>query len=127
MTGSIEGKNFMKIEPNPNINNLTFAAGKANNSDNKFAKILNKVEKGKEDDAKLMDACQQFESIFVHQIISQMRATIPEGGLFEKSQGEKIFQDMLDEKYAENISKAGGIGLAKLLYDQLSRKSNPED
>lgn len=114
----------MKIDPKTSINNLPLTMNKLNNSDKKFAEILNKVEKGKDEEAKLMDACQQFESIFVHQMISQMRATIPEGGLFEKSQGEKIFQDMLDEKYAENISKAGGIGLAKILYDQLSEKTN---
>jgi len=113
----------MKIDPTSSVNKLSLATSKANNPENKFAEILNKVEKGKEDDAKLMDACQQFESIFVHQIITQMRATIPEGGLFEKSQGEKIFQDMLDEKYAQNISKAGGIGLAKILYDQLAAKT----
>jgi len=110
----------MKIDPLSSSINLTLAASKAQNSENKFQEILNKAAKGKEDDEKLMDACQQFESIFVHQMISQMRAAIPEGGLFEKSQGEKIFQDMLDEKYAENISKAGGIGLAKILYNQLS-------
>jgi flagellar protein FlgJ len=114
----------MKIEPNTTINNLTLATGNVKNSDNKFAEILNKVEKGKDDDAKLMEACQQFESIFIHQMISQMRATIPEGGLFEKSQGEKIFQDMLDHEYAQNISKAGGIGLAKILYDQLAPKTD---
>ncbi|KJS19419.1 MAG: hypothetical protein VR72_18715 [Clostridiaceae bacterium BRH_c20a] len=96
-----------------------------NNSENSFAEILNKVEKGKEDDAKLMDASQQLESVFIHQMISQMRATIPEGGLLGKSQGEEIFQDMLDEKYAENISKAGGMGLAKILYDQLAAKTPP--
>ncbi|KJS85456.1 MAG: hypothetical protein JM58_08425 [Peptococcaceae bacterium BICA1-8] len=112
----------MKIESNNSINKLTVANSKINNSDNKFAQILNNVENGKEDDAKLMDACQQLESVFVHQMISQMRATIPEGGLLGKSQGEEIFQDMLDEKYAENVSKAGGMGLAKILYDQLSTK-----
>ena len=81
------------------------------------------MEKGKDDDAKLMEACQQFESIFIHQMISQMRATIPEGGLFEKARG-KDFQDMLDHEYAQNISKAGGIGLAKILYDQLAPKTD---
>ncbi|MGI6227271.1 MAG: rod-binding protein [Peptococcales bacterium] len=113
----------MKIDINSNINNLPLATSKINNSDKKFAEILTKVENGKEDNAKLMDACQQFESIFIHQMISQMRATIPEGGLFEKSQGEKIFQDMLDEKYAEKISQSGGFGLAKILYDQLADKT----
>ncbi|NLT94385.1 MAG: flagellar biosynthesis protein FlgJ [Clostridia bacterium] len=114
----------MKIEPNNTINNLTLAAGKVKNSEGKFSEILNKVEKGKDDAAKLMEACQQFESIFIHQMISQMRATIPEGGLLEKSTGEEIFQDMLDQQYAENISKAGGIGLAKILYDQLAPRIN---
>ncbi|MDN5323922.1 MAG: peptidoglycan hydrolase FlgJ [Clostridia bacterium] len=113
----------MRIELNQNLNKLVLENSKLKNSENKFEAILNKVKNNEEDDKKLKEACQQFESIFINHMISRMRATIPEGGLFGKSQGEEIFQDMLDEKYAEKISEAGGIGLAEILYEQLADKN----
>ncbi|MFZ7102091.1 MAG: rod-binding protein [Peptococcaceae bacterium] len=117
----------MKIESGMNINSLQAANSKMKNSEDKFQQILKNAQ-GTDDKEKLMEACQQFESVFVHKMIAQMRAAIPEGGLIPKGQGEKIFQDMLDEQYAQKISKAGGMGLAKILYDQLSANlSNPPE
>ena len=47
---------------------------------------------------KLKEACQDFEAILLNNMVTEMRKTIPEGGLFEKSYGEKIYQSMLDEE-----------------------------
>lgn len=113
----------MKVDANLGTSALQMASSKMKNSENKFAQILHKAQ-GTDDQKKLMEACQEFESVFVHKMISQMREAIPEGGLIPKSQGEKIFQDMLDEQYALKISKSGGMGLAKILYDSLSANLN---
>jgi flagellar protein FlgJ len=86
-----------------------------------FEKILKKASK-QEEPKELMNACKQFETYFVHQLLKEMRSTIQPGGLVEKSRGEEIFEDMLDEEYAKNASEAGGIGLADMLYKQLSQK-----
>lgn len=75
------------------------------------------------DDKKLMEACQEFESIFVHMLLKEMRATIPEDGLVEKSMATKIFEDMYDEEVAKKISQTnGGLGIAKMLYEQMKRR-----
>ncbi len=66
-------------------------------------------------------ACQQFESIFLNHILKSMRATVPDGGLFEKSVAFDIVQSMHDEALAEQVSLNGGIGLANQIYEQLSR------
>lgn len=73
------------------------------------------------DDSKaLLDVCKQFEAIFVNMMLKQMRATVTDGGLTEKSQGREIFQSMYDDALSEEISKEQGIGLAQQLYRQLS-------
>jgi len=113
----------MKVDANLGTSAFQVASSKMKNSENKFAQILHEAQ-GTDDQKKLMEACQEFESIFVYKMISQMREAIPEGGLIPKSQGEKIFQDMLDEQYALKISKSGGMGLAKILYDSLSANLN---
>lgn len=73
---------------------------------------------------KLDNACKDFEAIMLNKIMSSMRDSLPEGGLFEKSYGEKIFQSMLDEEMTRQMAHGKGIGLAKLLYEELSKKES---
>lgn len=68
---------------------------------------------------KLKEACQEFESYFLSEMIKNMRKTVPDGGLIKKSNGEKIYQEMLDSEYASNISKEKGVGLSELMFRQL--------
>ncbi|KAB3526662.1 rod-binding protein [Alkaliphilus serpentinus] len=77
-------------------------------------------EKLPEDSKRLMEVCQQFEAIFVNMMFKQMRATVIDGGLTEKSNARDIYQSLHDEQLSEEISKGQGIGLAKELYNQLS-------
>ena len=69
---------------------------------------------------KLRDACEGFESIFIQKMWEQMRATIPEGN-FLKGREEKFWQSMYDQELAKTMAGAGGIGLADMMYEQLSR------
>lgn len=69
---------------------------------------------------KLREACQGFESIFIQKMWQQMRATLPQNGLLH-SRDEKMWQDMYDQELAKSMAGAGGIGLADMMYEQLSR------
>lgn len=69
---------------------------------------------------KLMEACRQFESIFINLMLKEMRKSIPDGGLTEKSYAREIYESMQDEKISVEMSKGQGIGLAQQLYKQLS-------
>ncbi|MCB2183517.1 MAG: rod-binding protein [Desulfobulbaceae bacterium] len=92
-----------------------------------FQESLQSVDKMKEkqftdkvENKKLKEACEDFEAILLNKILSSMREMIPEGGLFEKSYGEKIYQSMLDEEMTKQMAHGKGIGLSELLYEQLS-------
>lgn len=69
----------------------------------------------------LMDACREFEAYFLNTMLKQMRATVPDGGLTEKSMARDIFESMYDEQLSIEMAKGQGIGLAKDLYRQLAR------
>lgn len=88
-----------------------------------FAKAADKL-KSEKNDKKLKQACEDFESMFLNLMYSKMRDTVTddEDGLFKKSNGEKIMQSMLDTELTKNMAKAGGIGLAKMIYEQVSRE-----
>jgi peptidoglycan hydrolase FlgJ len=74
-------------------------------------------------DKKLRQACADFESIFFSNLFKEMRRTIPQSGLLPPSPGKDMYQMMLDQKIAEDLSKRGeGMGLQKLLYEQLRRR-----
>lgn len=85
------------------------------------------VPKNKEADVeaqKLREACEGFEAMFLSMMYKQMRATVPETDLFgKKSNAIKIFEDMRDTELMTAASKAGGIGIADMMYKQLSIKT----
>ena len=76
------------------------------------------------EDARLKEVSQEFESIFVEQMLSAMRDTLdPESRLLHGGFAEEVFDDMLYREYARIISKSGGFGLADLVYDQLAGRT----
>ncbi len=87
------------------------------------AAALTQTEEAKaKEEAALREAVQGFEAYFIHQIFKQARATLPAGGLLPESNAKGIYEDMLDEARAEQMSKVGGIGLTEALMKQLSKK-----
>ncbi len=78
--------------------------------------------KGVSDEAKLRDAANDFEAIFINQMLKTMRKTSFESDLLPKSEGEKVFQSLLDEQYAQISAKSGSLGLGEMIYQQLKPK-----
>lgn len=75
----------------------------------------------------LQDAAEQFEAIFLYQLMEQMRRTVPETDLLGDRRAEKIFQSMLDQEIASNIAQGQSVGLAKMIYEQMSRYVSDDD
>jgi len=74
-------------------------------------------------DKKLMDVCIEMESLFVYQMLKEMRKTFhKENDLLYGGMAQEIFEDMLYNEYALQMSKTANFGLAKTLYEQLSQK-----
>lgn len=73
---------------------------------------------------RLKDACQQLEAVFWHLLLRSMRKTIPEDGLFEQSSEERLYLDMLDERYAMLLAEQDSAGIGRILYEQLRQKGD---
>ena len=89
-----------------------------------FQNVLSQrlAHKEKPIDRKLMNACVEFESLFVANMFKEMRKTVHKGDLLHGGYAEEIFEDMLYDQYSIAVSKNSNLGLAKLLYDEMSRK-----
>ena len=71
--------------------------------------------------ARLQKVSKDFESIFLAYMLKTMRQSVDKGGLVEESQGEEIFGEMRDEELSKGMANAGGIGLSRLLVEQLKQ------
>lgn len=81
----------------------------------------NKVDR----DSALYEACEDFQSIFIKQMLDSMRKTVNKSGsLIQANQGEKVFEDMLYDEYSKNMSKSAGFDLADNLYKQMTFLQN---
>lgn len=72
-------------------------------------------------DAKLKKVCQEFEALLVTQMLSAMRETVPKSDLLGSREKEEIFQSMLDQETAVQMSRTGSLRIADMLYAQLSK------
>lgn len=72
------------------------------------------------DTNELREVCEEFESLFVKMMLDSMRATLSDDTLIPKNSGEKLFEDQLYDEYARSISRTADLGIADMMYDQLS-------
>ncbi len=83
-----------------------------------------KVGKDRDGEANIRKVAQEFESLFLNEMLKSMRSANEAlgDGNFMNSQTTKQYQDMYDQQLSVSLSKnAGGIGLADVLVRQLSK------
>ena len=74
---------------------------------------LNSSKKLKE----LKEISNQFESIFINQILKQARQNKVKNGLFD-SKAISTFNSMIDEQYSKILSKKTNFGISDALFNQ---------
>jgi len=69
----------------------------------------------------LKAAAQQFEAMFLQQVLKSMRDTVPQDGMMNSDQS-RFYTALLDQQMAQNMASSGkGVGFAKLIEQQLGR------
>ncbi len=80
-----------------------------------------KVQARKDQKAALKPVAQQFEALFIEQILKQARKVkLDDGWLDGKQTG--FFKDMYDKQLAQSLSTKGSLGLADIMVEQLASK-----
>ncbi|MFN3834569.1 MAG: rod-binding protein [Glycocaulis sp.] len=64
---------------------------------------------------------EEFEAVFLAQLIEQMMGESTQSEMFGGGPGESAFRGMLNEEYAKVMARAGGIGLADDLTREIMR------
>ena len=96
------------------MDNITLQLNsKLHNQNNTDTNKLNSDKNLKE----LKEISNQFESIFINQLLKQARKNKIENGLFD-SEAINTFNSMIDEQYSEILSQKTNFGISDALFNQ---------
>ena len=72
--------------------------------------------------AKMQRAAQDFEAMALNQLLAPMFETVDTSrGLFGGGEGEQAWKPLMVQEMAKGIARAGGLGLAKPVMEQMLR------
>jgi Rod binding domain-containing protein len=74
---------------------------------------------------KVAEVSRQFEALMLRQILQETQKTVIPSSYADNSTTAGIYQDMVVNQLADDISKSGTLGLAQSLEQQLSRQLPP--
>lgn len=67
------------------------------------------------------EVASQFEALFIQQMMKSMRDAVPKSDLM-RSDHLETYQSMADQQMAVSLSQQGGIGIARMLVEQMQTK-----
>jgi len=79
---------------------------------------------GEKQKNELRKVSQEFEAVFLAQLLKVMRETIEESGLFEGGFGKSIYTELFDQEVSLSIARRGALGISDLLYENLSERTS---
>lgn len=72
--------------------------------------------------AEVKKAAREFEAMFASLMLKSMRSTVGKDPLTGGGQGEEIYRSLLDQEYANIMASGDGLGLAKIIEQQMTDK-----
>ncbi len=64
-------------------------------------------------------AAQEFEAVFINELLSHMDQGLSTEGPFTGGQSESIYRSLFDDAVAKELAQRGGIGLADNIYREI--------
>jgi flagellar protein FlgJ len=71
---------------------------------------------------KLYEQCLELEIFLVKTLVNSMRNTVQKSGLINEGFAGKMYEDMLYDEYARNLTKNASFGMAELAYRELTNQ-----
>ena len=65
------------------------------------------------------NAAEDFESVFIAQMLQPMFEGLKTDGMFGGGSGEGVFRSLMVQEVGKEIARAGGIGIAGAVYGQM--------
>ncbi|SMH60614.1 rod-binding protein [Azospirillum agricola] len=71
--------------------------------------------------AQIRKSANEFENVFVSQMMGHMFEGIETDETFGGGRGEEMFRPMLIEQFSKQVTQRGGLGIASQVYQELLR------
>ena len=71
--------------------------------------------------SELKKVAQQFEAIFVAQLLKEMRATIDESDSTDSGYGKTVYTELFDQEISLNMANHGALGIGDILYKSMEK------
>lgn len=71
---------------------------------------------------RLKEKAQELEGVFLNTLVSEMFKGLETDGMFGGGQAEETWRGMLSEQYANEMAKAGGIGIAGQIIASINQQ-----
>ncbi len=65
------------------------------------------------------ETAEQFEAVFLSQMLAPMFETIPTDSFMGGGHAEKVYRGMMVEEMGKSIAKQGGVGIADTVYREI--------
>ena len=82
-------------------------------------KDLEEKEKTIPNIAKINEAAQEFEAVFLNEMLKPMFENLKPDPMFGGGKGEEIFQGFMVTEYGKQMAARGGIGIAQYVKAEL--------
>ena len=101
------------------ISSYLDTAKSTNSSSNVEKTLKSDLSTASEDE--MMDACKEFETYFIEQVLKEVEKTIPQDEDSSMSKLTDFYKDQTMETIAEKIGEQSGNNFAQTLYEQMKR------
>lgn len=71
------------------------------------------------DKASAREAAEQFEAVFLSQMLAPMFETVPTDSFMGGGHAESVYRGMMVEEMGKSLAKQGGIGIADSVYREI--------
>lgn len=113
-----------KISSTPTTTSITSKLESKIESDAEAFKEELEKKMSSKNEEELKEACDTMEHYMLTQIFKQMKASTKLGeGILEKGDYEKTFEDFYLQEITGQIVESGGIGLSKMMFENLKTSS----
>jgi len=76
------------------------------------------------DKAELKKVAEEFEAVFIAQLLKIMRETIEESGMEGSGFGKSIYTDLFDQEIALSMAKRGALGIGDIIYKSFADRES---
>lgn len=78
-------------------------------------------------DPRIREAAEDFEAVFLAQMLAPMFAGLETDGLFGGGPGEAVYRSLMIEEYGKAMARNGGVGIADAVERELLKLQEVEE